>query len=201
MHLEYTDLDLNVAAEVVVRAQTMQRGGVPNPAAPVTYPPNPAFAAAPFPALQAQQAALPAVSNPGNIASLISTLDGPALQSLLGALQQQQRPPTLPTAVPTVPQPFPAVPTAPAANSADLASLLNQATRQTNPVPALQVPPGQPYGLPVQNPPVVPDPNLMSLLAKGLGGQQPQPQPQPQNAGAIAPQVQNIVNQLTKWKQ
>ncbi|KAL1854248.1 nuclear polyadenylated RNA-binding protein 3 [Paecilomyces lecythidis] len=196
---EYTDLDLNVAAEVVVRAQTMQRGGVPNPAAPVTYPPNPAFAAAPFPALQAQQAALPAVSNPGNIASLISTLDGPALQSLLGALQQQQRPPALPTAVPTVPQPFPTVPTAPAANSADLASLLNQATRQPNPVPALQVPPGQPYGLPVQNPPVVPDPNLMSLLAKGLGGQQPQPQPQ--NPGAIAPQVQNIVNQLTKWKQ
>ncbi|GAD93257.1 RNA-binding protein (Nab3), putative [Paecilomyces variotii No. 5] len=195
---EYTDLDLSVAAEVVVRAQTMQRGGVPNPTAPVPYPPNPAFAAAPFPALQAQQAALPTVSNPGNIASLISTLDGPALQSLLGALQQQQRQPALPTVVPTVPPPFP---TAPTANPADLASLLNQATRQQNPVPALQVPPGQPYGLPVQNPPVVPDPNLMSLLAKGLGGQQPQPQPQPQNPATIAPQVQNIVNQLTKWKQ
>ncbi|KAJ9285557.1 hypothetical protein DTO021C3_6811 [Paecilomyces variotii] len=195
---EYTDLDLNVAAEVVVRAQTMQRGGVPNPTAPAPFPPNPAFAtAAQFPALQAQQAALPALSNPGNIASLISTLDGPTLQSLLGALQQQQRP----AAVQSVQQPFPA---APAVNQADLASLLNQATRQQNPVPALQVPPqrplpGQPFGLPIQNPSVVPDPNLMSLLAKGLGGQQPQPQPQ--NPAAIGPQVQNIVNQLTKWKQ
>lgn len=176
----------------------MQRGGVPNPTAPAPFPPNPAFAtAAQFPALQAQQAALPALSNPGNIASLISTLDGPTLQSLLGALQQQQRP----AAVQSVQQPFPA---APAVNQADLASLLNQATRQQNPVPALQVPPqrplpGQPFGLPIQNPPVVPDPNLMSLLAKGLGGQQPQPQPQ--NPAAIGPQVQNIVNQLTKWKQ
>lgn len=184
---------------MVVRAQSVQRSGAPNPPAPAPapFPPHPAFGASQFPAMQAQQTAPPALSNPGNIANLISTLDGPTLQSLLGALQQQQRPP----AVQPVQQPFPAVP---ASNPADLASLLNQATRQQNPAQPLPVPPqqsmpGQPFGLPIANPPVVPDPHLMSLLAKGLGGQQPQPQPQ--NPAAIGPQVQNIVNQLTKWKQ
>lgn len=186
MDSEYSELDLNVAAEIVLHTQNMQRSGSTNP-----FPPNPPFTAPPFAPGQPQQAALPQLSNPGNVANLISTLDGPTLQSLLGALQQRQ------PAVQAPQQPFPA---AGAGNTADLASLLSNATRQQNPVPPVQTNPqqplpGQPFNLQMPGAPMVPDPNLMSLLAKGLGGQQPQGQ------ASVGPHVQNIVNQLAKWKQ
>lgn len=191
---EYSELDLSVAAEMAVHAQSLQRPGV-NP--PPVFPPNPAFPApSQFPQAQPQpQTAIPALSNPSQIAQLISSLDGPTLQSLLGALQQAQ------TASQPTQQPFPAMQTG---NPVDLASLLSNATRQPNQMPPVhsqppsQPIPTQPFGMPVQqqNAPVVPDPNLISLLAKGLGGGKP-----PQNQAAVAPQVQNIVNQLAKWKQ
>ncbi|KAL1964317.1 hypothetical protein VTN77DRAFT_7137 [Rasamsonia byssochlamydoides] len=189
---EYSELDLAVAAEMAVHAQSLQRAGV----SPAVYPPNPAFPApSQFPPAQPQpQPAIPALSNPSQIAQLISSLDGPTLQSLLAALQQAQ------TASQPTQQPFPA--TQPG-NPVDLASLLSNATRHQNPVPPVQNQPpshplpAQPFGLPVQpNASVVPDPNLISLLAKGLGGGKP-----PQNQATVAPQVQNIVNQLAKWKQ
>ncbi|KAL1985124.1 hypothetical protein VTN96DRAFT_8253 [Rasamsonia emersonii] len=191
---EYSELELSVAAEMAVHAQSLQRPGVNPP----VYPPNPAFpAASQFPQAQPQpQTAVPALSNPSQIAQLISSLDGPTLQSLLGALQQAQ------TAPQPTQQPFPATQTG---NPVDLASLLSNATRQQNQMPPVQSQPpsqpipAQPFGMPVQqqqNASVVPDPNLISLLAKGLGGGKP-----PQNQAAVAPQVQNIVNQLAKWKQ
>jgi len=176
---------------MAVHAQSLQRTSV----TPTVYPPNSAFPApSQFPPVQPQpQPAIPALSNPSQIAHLISTLDGPTLQSLLGALQQAQ----------TAPQPTQQFPTTQTGNPVDLATLLSSATRHQNAIPSVQSQPppqplpAQPFGLPVPpNATAVPDSNLISLLAKGLGGGKP-----PQNQSAVGPQVQNIVNQLAKWKQ
>ncbi|KAE8352782.1 hypothetical protein BDV28DRAFT_120119 [Aspergillus coremiiformis] len=181
---EYPDVEPNIAAEIVFHAQSVQRGAPPTP-----FPPNPAFGIPPLAPPPMPQAALPALSNPPNIANLITSLDGPTLQSLLTALQQR------PPAVPTVQQPFPATTASSPNAGADLASLLSAATRP--PVPANPHQPLHPQAFPIQasNAPVVSDPNLISLLAKGLGGQQAQ------NQAAVGPHVQNIMNQLGKWRQ
>ncbi|GKZ40303.1 hypothetical protein AbraIFM66951_000064 [Aspergillus brasiliensis] len=182
---EYPDVEPSIAAEIVFHAQSMQRGAPPAP-----FPPNPAFGVPPLPAPAATvppQAPLPTVANQPNIANLITSLDGPTLQSLLGVLQQR------PPAVPAAQQPFPSSSTPHGA--ADLASLLNAATRQPVVANPQQPLPSQPFPLQAPNAPLVSDPNLISLLAKGLGGQQPQ------NPAAVGPQVQNIMNQLGKWKQ
>ena len=185
---DYAELDLNVAAELVIHAQSTQRTSISNP-----YPPNPGFSAPQFPPAPPQPP-IPSLSNPSQIASLISTLDAPSLQSLLGALQQAQ-----PPAQSAQPQ-FAATN---ASNPVDLASLLSNATRHQNPQQAFTGAPGQPpqplpappFGLQASKPPIVPDPNnLMSLLAKGLGGHPPP------NQTTVGPQVQNIVNQFAKWK-
>lgn len=164
-------------------AQSVQRGAPPTP-----FPPNPAFGMPPIAPGPIPQAPMPPLSNPPNIANMITSLDGPTLQSLLGALQQ--RPPAVPTAQP---QPFP--PAASPQTPADLASLLSAATRQPVPTNPQQPLPPQPFPMQTPNAPVVSDPNLLSLLTKGLGGQQPQ------NQAAVGPHVQNIMNQLGKWKQ
>ncbi|MCS4559018.1 hypothetical protein L9G74_21600, partial [Shewanella sp. C32] len=80
---EYSELDLNVAAEIVLHTQNVQRSGSTS-----AFPPNPPFTAAQFPQGQPQQPAVPQLANPNSLASLISSLDGPTLQSLLAALQQ-----------------------------------------------------------------------------------------------------------------
>ncbi|PWY87898.1 hypothetical protein BO94DRAFT_534899 [Aspergillus sclerotioniger CBS 115572] len=190
---EYPDVEPSIAAEIVFHAQSMQRGAPPAP-----FPPNPAaFGVPPLPVPaasvppvpqvpQVPQAPLPMANQP-NIANLITSLDGPTLQSLLGVLQQR------PPAIPSAPQPFPAASTPHGA--ADLASLLNAATRPPVAANPQQQLPSQPFPLQAPNAPVVSDPNLISLLAKGLGGQQPQ------NQAAVGSQVQNIMNQLGKWKQ
>ncbi|THC96786.1 hypothetical protein EYZ11_003751 [Aspergillus tanneri] len=180
---EYPDVEPSIAAEIVFHAQSMQRGAPPTP-----FPPNPAFGVPSIPPASIPPPSLPALSNAPNIANMITSLDGPTLQSLLSALQQR------PPAVPTTQQSFSSANTPQA--TADLASLLSAATR--HPVPPANPPhPLHPQHFPIQAPnaPVVSDPNLISLLAKGLGGQQPQ------NQGTVAPHVQNIMNQLGKWKQ
>ncbi|RJE20116.1 rna-binding protein [Aspergillus sclerotialis] len=184
---EYPEIDPNVAAEIVCHAQPMQqRSGAPAP-----FPPNPAFGVPPLPPPPPHipHGPLPGVPHPQppNVANLISSLDGPALQSLLSTLQQRQQP------VPPAQQPFPAA--NPAPGVADLASILSNATRQPIPGNPQHPLPPHPLGVQPSTPGVVPDPNLMSLLAKGLGGQPPQGQ------GNLGPHVQNIVNQLSKWKQ
>lgn len=184
--IEYPELDPNVAAEIVFHAQSVQRSGGPAP-----FPPNPAFGVPPLPPpppIPPAPIAALAHPHPPNVANLISTMDGPALQSLLSTLQQRPHP------VSPAQQPFPAPNPPPGVT--DLATLLSNATRQ--PIPGTVHPhlPPQPFNMHAPNAPVVPDPNLMSLLAKGLGGQQP-----PQGQAAIGPHVQNIVDQLTKWKQ
>ncbi|PIG88268.1 arginine/serine-rich splicing factor [Aspergillus arachidicola] len=180
---EYPDVEPNIAAEIVFHAQSVQRGAPPTP-----FPPNPAFGVPPLAAPPMPQAPLPALSNPPNIANLITSLDGPTLQSLLGALQQRQ------SAVPTAQQPFATTVSTPNAG-ADLASLLSAATRQPVPANPQHPLPPQPFPIQAPNAPVVSDPNLISLLAKGLGGQQAQ------NQATVGPHVQNIMNQLGKWKQ
>jgi hypothetical protein len=183
---EYPEVEPNIAAEIVFHAQAMQRGATSLPFPP---PPNPAFAMPTLPTAPIPQAPLPALPASSNVANMISSLDGPTLQSLLSALQQRQQ------------QPVPAAPPFTAASmphtTADLASLLSGATRPPIPTNPQQHLPPQ-YSVPPTNAPVVPDPSLLSLLAKGLGGQQ---QPQQQNLATMSPHVQNIMNQLSKWKQ
>ncbi|KAL4888290.1 hypothetical protein BDV59DRAFT_196565 [Aspergillus ambiguus] len=180
---EYPDVDPNMAAEVVFHAtQSLQRGGPPTP-----FPLNPAVGVPPLAPAPIPQAPLPPLANPPNLANLITSLDGSTLQSLLAALQQ--RPPTLPTAQPAFPGP------STPHSGADLASLLSAATRQPVPSNPQQPLPPQSFPMPAPNAPAVSDPNLISLLAKGLGGQQPQSQT------GVSPHVQNIMNQLGKWKQ
>ncbi|KAJ5541093.1 hypothetical protein N7494_006169 [Penicillium frequentans] len=152
--------------------------------------PNPAFGVPPvaIPAVPVPQPTLPALTNPPNIANLISSLDGPSLQSLLSALQRPA-PPSQPVSATQSPFSSPNPPP-----PADLATLLTNAARQP---PILQHP-QQPLPPSISSPPngpVVSDPHLLSILAKGLGGQQPQGQP------AVGSNVQNLMNQLAKWKQ
>ncbi|OOQ86523.1 putative arginine/serine-rich splicing factor [Penicillium brasilianum] len=184
---DYPELDPNIAAEVMFhQAQAMQRGPVPS------FAPNPAFGLAPIQPLPMPHPPMPTLSNPPNIANLISTLDGPALQSLLSALQQRPGPSSQPVSATQSPFASPNPPP-----PADLASLLSSATRAP-PMPSLhpqQPLPHPPYNLQHPNAPMVTDPNLLSLLAKGLGAQQPQGQ------APVGSNVQNLMNHLAKWKQ
>lgn len=183
---DYPEVDPNIAAEVMFhQAQAMQRGPPPG-----SFAPNPAFGMPPMQPLSLPQPGLPAVSNPPNIANLISSLDGPSLQSLLSALQQRPAPPSQPVSATQSPFASPNPPP-----PADLASLLTNATRPAPMPPNPHLPlPHPPFNLPPSTGPVISDPNLLSLLAKGLGGQQPQGQP-------VGSNVQNLMNQLAKWKQ
>ena len=185
---DYPEVDPNIAAELLFQQvhQAMQRGGPP-----ASFAPNPAFGVSAVPTMPVAQSALPTLTNPPNIANLISSLDGPSLQTLLSALQQ--RPSLQSQPVSATQSPF-ASPNPPP--PADLATLLTNVAR---PAAVPPVPPQHP-SFPTFNPqppavPMVSDPNLLSLLAKGLGGQQPQGQP------AAGANVQNLMNQLAKWKQ
>ncbi|KAL2868363.1 putative RNA-binding protein (Nab3) [Aspergillus lucknowensis] len=179
---EYPDLEPSIAAEIVFQAQSLQRNRPSVPFAPSAY------GAAPIPSIPLSHAAPSALPNQPNLANAISTLDAPALQSLLAALQQPR-----PTAAPTAQPPFP--PTTNPQPTPDLATLLSAATRQhITPNPPQQSLPQQPFPLHAQNAAAISDPNLLSLLAKGLGGHQPQGQT------ALPPNVQNIMSQLGKWK-
>ena len=188
--LDYPELDPSIAAEVMYhQAQAMQRG----PSAP--FAPHPAFGAAPMP-LGLPQPPMSALPNP-HMANLISTLDGPALQSLLSALQQRPGPQSNPVSATQSPFASPNPP-----SPADLASLLGSANRappMTSLHPPQNLPPQHiphpPYALQQPNVPMVTDPNLLSLLAKGLGVPQAQSQP------PLGSNVQNLMNHFTKWKQ
>lgn len=183
--VDYPEVDPNIAAEVMFhQAQAMQRGP---PAG--SFPPNPAFGI-PMQPMPVPPPGLPAMSHPPNFANVISTLDGPSLQSLLSALQQRPAPSSQPVSATQSPFASPNPPP-----PADLASLLTNASRPA-PMPANQHPhlPHPAFNLQPPNGPVVSDPNLLSLLAKGLGGQQPQAQP-------VGSNVQNLMDHLAKWKQ
>ncbi|CAI7582534.1 unnamed protein product [Penicillium crustosum] len=182
--LDYPELEPNMSAELLShQSQAMQRG-----AAPTAFAPNPGFIVPPVQPMAVPPPGLPALSNPPNIANLIGSLDGPSLSTLLSALQ---RPPHS-QPVSATQSPF----SSPNPPPADLASLLTNAHRPPPMQNTQQQPlPHPPFNLQPVNAPVITDPNLLSLLAKGLGGQ-----PQ-QGQGPVGPQVQNLMQHLAKWKQ
>ncbi|KGO70405.1 Nucleotide-binding, alpha-beta plait [Penicillium italicum] len=182
--LDYPELEPNMSAELLShQSQAMQRG-----AAPAAFAPNPGFILPPAQPMAVPPPGLPALSNPPNIANLIGSLDGPSLSTLLSALQ---RPPHS-QPVSATQSPF----SSPNPPPADLASLLTNAHRPPPMQPIAQQPlPQPPFNLQPVTAPVITDPTLLSLLAKGLGGQQQQ------NQGPVGPQVQNLMQHLAKWKQ
>lgn len=185
VHTDYPELEPNICAELLShQAQAMQRG-----AAPTAFAPNPAFVVPSAQPMAVPPPVLPALSNPPNIANLIGSLDGPSLSSLLSALQ---RPPHS-QPVSAAQSPF----SSPNPPPADLASLLTNVHRPP-PMPTTsqhQPLPHPSFNLQPPNAPVITDPTLLSLLAKGLGGQQQQGQ------GPVGTQVQNLMQHLAKWKQ
>ncbi|KAL3453916.1 hypothetical protein BJX65DRAFT_79991 [Aspergillus insuetus] len=181
---EYPDLEPSIAAEIVFQAQALQRN-----APSIPFPPS-AYGVPPMPSVPLPPAAQPPLAAQPTLANAISTLDGPALQSLIAALQQPRQP-AIPSTQPSFPAPANPLPTP------DLASLLSAATRQPIPPHAAHQSlhqQSQPFPQQGPNGAAISDPNLLSLLAKGLGGHQPQ------GHAALPPHVQNIMSQLGKWK-
>lgn len=195
---EYDQLDANIAAELVFRAKSTHFAP-----GPPRYPQAPTYGAAQYaqPALQQipPQQAQPA-GGPPNLANLITSMDGPALQKLLSTMQQNPQTPHTPQSS----QP-PLTP--------DLASLLGNVGRQELP------PQQQGYPYPQQNqhpqqqqqnaygaaaPPnqaFAQNPAFASILANA-GNRQAQQQGLGQHTQAGQQQnVQNIMEQLAKWKQ
>ncbi|KAI9843081.1 MAG: hypothetical protein M1837_006626 [Sclerophora amabilis] len=200
---EYDDLDPNIAAELVLRAK--QTHGAPSQnqfTAPSQGLQGPQYGQ-PYPAPQQQPNPHAAATAP-NLANLITSLDGPTLQKLLGTLQQQQQPPPPPHAAQQpqhqnhAQQQHP-----PAGLSADLASLLGGVSRPTPQQQAQSYqqpqPAPNPFSSLASNPAFTGNPALESLLRQQQGSA---PHP-PHNAQQAQPaqQVQNIMEQLAKWKQ
>ncbi|PGH36053.1 hypothetical protein GX50_01065 [[Emmonsia] crescens] len=188
---EYSELEFSVAAEVVLHARTIHLGSASK--YPSTRVPGISQILPPPSQISRPQ---PSLGSNNNITNLISNLDGPALQSLLGALQHN------PAALQAAQQHY-----APQGNPTDLASILSNFSRQQNsfapPTSTPQQAPPPTYGLPPRFPVARSDPSLASLLAQTLGGQplsQPPPPP-PQMTPQMSPHVQSIMNQLMKWKQ
>ena len=192
-HTEYDDLETHIAAELVVRAKqthsapqsaqygTPQQGyGMPQYAQPISQA---------VPQQQPPPAAAP------NLASLITSLDGPTLQKLLGAMGQSPQTPQMPQQhVSQFQQPV----------SADLASLLSGAGRQQHQQPSYQQ---QQQQMPLQgpntyaaNPAYANSPGLATLLGGAAGRQQQAMMPQQQQPQS-GHQVQSIMDQLAKWRQ
>ncbi|KAI1939968.1 nuclear polyadenylated RNA-binding protein 3 [Ophidiomyces ophidiicola] len=163
---EYSGLEPKVAAEVILQARNVPISA-PSPA----IPPHGLGIQAPLPPQN--------MAPQPNIANLISNLDAPTLQSLLGALQ---------------PNPIGIAQNyaSPNPQSADLAHLLNTISHQTSTVSSI-IPSSQNFaplstiGQFPNNTGVETETNLATLLSRG------QPQANPS-------QVQNIIDQLTQWK-
>lgn len=191
-YIEYSELDPSLAAEVVVHARNSQK---PNPIQlqppllPAVLPPQPI----PQP--------VPAQSDQAAIANLLSNLDSSTLHTLLSSLNQQQQ--LQAQQAQQQNRQFHSLPvpvTAPPLNSTNLAALLGNLTRPGNANPP-SVPtttaPGTHFVPPPPNPIPHPNTNLASLLPKGPNPGQNGPLPQPQ----ANMQVQQIMEQLMKWKQ
>lgn len=204
-YTEYDNLEAHIAAELVIRAK--QTHGAPTSAAYGVPPPSygvPQFAQPQPQPVQQQTAQQPHPTAPSsNLTSLITSLDGPTLQKLLGAMGQSQ-----PS---QAPQQHIAQHQlqASAAASADLASLLAGAAReqpQQQPYSQQQQQPSpqsaNPYAAFASNPLYANNPGLAALLG-GAGGR-PQQQgvpPSQQQQPQSGQQVHNIMEQLARWKQ
>ncbi|KAM5438523.1 nuclear polyadenylated RNA-binding protein 3 [Microsporum ferrugineum] len=184
---EYSELDLSLAAEVVVHARNSQKPNLMQlqpQLLPVALPPQPI------------QQPLPAQSEQAAIANLLSTLDSSTLHSLLNSLNQQQQLQAQQQQQTRQFQSQPLPTAAPPLNSTNLAALLGNLTRPSNanppPIPTTTQ---SAQFAPPPNPIPHPNTNLASLLSKGPGNDAQFPQPQANM------QVQQIMEQLMKWKQ
>lgn len=192
--VEYDELDVHVAVELVVRAKAMQSAIIPTQTQ-FPGPPQP-YAAPLYPqplnqTLPPQQAA-PPTAQP-NLTSLITSLDGPALQKLLGAMQQT--PQTHTGTQPIMPQGQP--------HNPNLSALLGNVGMQQPPSNQMHPQQGYPYS---QSQPRHPPPQqAQQPYSYGAPYQPPVAQPvlpqhlQHQQIQDGQHQVQNIMEQLAKW--
>ena len=176
---------------------------------PGPYGPTPAYGQAQY--AQNSQAMAPAQAQPAsgapNLANLITSMDGPALQKLLSAMTSNPQNPS--NSQPQTPQQPGQV--------SDLATLLSSVTRQQT------QPSGFPYTTPQQQQPSQPNPYPASTLnpafvnsqalsallsnvngrasGQNMAGQQQQQQQHQQMQPVQQQQVQNIMEQLARWKQ
>ncbi|KAL9011189.1 MAG: hypothetical protein Q9173_003946 [Seirophora scorigena] len=211
---EYNELDAHIAAELVARAKAARLAPPP-----VHQPITPSYGAPqytrshhhqlppqqmPPPHIMAPQQPQQAAAAP-NIANLITSLDGPALQKLLGAMQNPQSPHApQPGQAPTPQQP---------PNMPDLSSVLGVSPQQQAHQGYPQYPQGgpaqsqqqSPYGAPANDQSFSNNPVLASLFATVGAGRQPTQQgiPPQQHQGQPGQQqhVQNLMEQLARWKQ
>ncbi|KAI4174805.1 MAG: hypothetical protein LQ343_002043 [Gyalolechia ehrenbergii] len=199
---EYNELDAHIAAELVIRAKAARLAPPP-----IQQPITPSYGAPqynrPLQPVVPQQAQQPAGAP--NIANLITSLDGPALQKLLGAMSQNPQSPHTPQPgqAPTPQQP-PHMP--------DLSSILGNPQQQAHqgyPEYPQSGPPQtqqqSPYGVPTNGQGFANNPALASLLAN-VGGNRPPVQQglapqQHQNQPGQQQHVQTIMEQLARWKQ
>ena len=202
--IDYADLDANVAAEVVLRAKTTHLPPAPTPAqysAPPSYsqphyPPQ-----APQPPQPQQMPPQQAQSGP-DLAKLITTLDGPALQNLLGAMSRTPQ-------TPSTPQQYPQASPHPN-QSQNLASLLHSVARQQPLQQGYQYGPGQPqqqqqqhntFSAATPNSPFANNQAFSSLMNNG-GGRPPSQGMSPQQQQPVEQQnLQSMLAQLAKYKQ
>ncbi|KAL8844323.1 MAG: hypothetical protein Q9176_001233 [Flavoplaca citrina] len=200
---EYDELDAHIAAELVIRAKAsrlappaIQQPITSSYGAPQYRPPQPI----PQQSMPPQQP-----QPPPNIANLITSLDGPALQKLLGAMAQNPQSPHTPQQGQPPPQ------------FSNLSSFLGgnpqqQQVPQGYPqfpqggsLPQNRQPPQSPYGPALDGQAFANNPALASLLAN-VGANRPPAQQQgmpPMHQGQPEQQqhVQNIMEQLSRWKQ
>lgn len=195
---EYDNLDPAVAAELVVRAK--QTHGAPPSSNQYGLPATQPYQAPtqynqPFvPQVPQQQPPSATAGATPNLASLITSLDGPTLQKLLGALQQQ------PSSVQPHVQHQQQSPTS---LSADFTSLLGAGPRpqqqQQQQQPPFQPPAANPYAALASNSVFAGNQALASLLAN-TGNRAPQPSVQQPQQNQPASQVHNILDQIAKWQ-
>lgn len=177
--IEYSELDVNVAAEVVLHARNTQQVNISSRSQPPVLP-----AAMVHPIVQQNPVQL---AEQNHVAQVLSTLDGPTLNSLLNSLQANRPVPALNYSASS------------SVNHTDLSALLANITRQNNPIAS--IPTTQPFfqgtqpGGAVPNQPLAPEANLASLLAKSFG--EPQMLQQPQQP--TYPQLHQIMDQLSRW--
>ena len=193
-------MEARIAAELVVRAKA-KSAGLQVSQNQYQAPPQ-VYGGPPYPQVPLQgltQAQMPnAASHQPNIANLITSLDGPALQKLLGAMQQSPKGAPNPQGTLLPQQPPQHTP-----RTQDLAALLG--TVGGSQPPAQSVPGQTGYTYPQHL--VQQTPQHYSYGSQYSGPQQMMPsqqqqqqQQQPSSGHQEQQHVQNIMEQLARWK-
>ena len=194
--LEYEDLQANIAAELVVRAKSTHLAPA---AAHTQYSNSPAYSTPQYPQ-QAEPAhpqhPIPAGAH-ANLANLITSLDGPSLQELLGAMAKSPQTPTnsQQNAMPLHP-----------GQSQGLASLLSNLAPQKPSQNGYQYPPGpqqnqNAYSSPATSTTFTSNPSLSSLLHASHAGASSQGVQAQHQQSSQQQSVQDMMAQLVKFQQ